>query len=77
MNTNKARNLDCLYNVYDAKGMLIERLTDREVTDKYGPGLWEYYTERVDHSEWCNQPHERLTTWVDGSPVSQTDTPPF
>lgn len=72
---NKARNLDCLYNIY-LFGVLMARMTDREATAEYGPEIWG--TECIDHSEWCDQHKaEARSTWVDGSPIMAIDTPPF
>jgi hypothetical protein len=71
----KTRNLNCLYNVYLPEGVV--RMTDREATKAYGPQIWDWFGEAIDHSEWCDQPHDRITTWVDGSPVNAITDPPF
>ena len=42
---------NCLYNVYTRDGL--RRMTGWEAQREFGRGIWDDYTEGIDHSEWC------------------------
>lgn len=51
-----SKNNNCLFDVYDRSGKVIDRMTGWKAQRRFGAGIWDLYTEAIDHSPWCDRP---------------------